>query len=396
MDSRESIDRVEHDDLHDNEASDDGVCESEISEILGPSTGYPDLLDYALAERLKQENEDQKNHKIERFPLRPSAAGFCARKLYYDHQEFIGKKPYSKEPITPQLHRIFELGRFIEDHSLQNFKALAVFEQRYLQQTLEFFDVTDHIKAKRRIEGAPDFVLWHEKYKAIGDVKSKKDKFSKIFLTQWDEELERFHDFDSLTSISDKAFWAGDLMELIDELGNDYLTDNLYQLNMYANADFILSRGVDHAFIYRYNKNDSRHMEIRFKPSKEAYEYVKKKFKSIAEGEVPEKEFRLGSIRCAFCDQKESCWGDKNTLSEYFSTLPPKQWPVRVDGELAKDLGTLDDLRKSDAKDAIEQNICDEMQRRKIKKVELPDGRVFQMRYYKSKIPPLRIIRSKK
>lgn len=371
-------------------------------EILGPEVGYTDLLDFEIEKKLIDEKEKRKNRTLKGFnPLRPSNSGKCARALAHDLMEYRGHAWHDKPTLDPKTYRLFELGHAIETQALKTFYLLKVVEQRYKQQILTFFPIekADEKDAIRDIlEGSCDFVFWSEKYKAIGDVKSKKDKFSAAYKTNWDEELARFAGFQSLVQLSETAFYADDLVALINELGpDDFLCDNLFQLNLYALSDFIVSRGIDHCFLYRYNKNDSRHMEIRFRPSKAVYEYVKKKFNSVAvaidkqEPTAVEKEFWLGSAHCAFCDYRDKCW-DENACKEYFRQSSPKKWPTDI-GRIPDNETLKQEFEKFEAASAQadkteihEGNILSVLTSDAVKcqKIKLENGHVYEVKFLKT------------
>lgn len=379
--------------------------------ILGPPVGYTDLLDYEIAQKLETDKEKRKNREVKGFnPIRPSNSGKCARALANDLMEYRGHVWHDKAVLEPRMHRLFELGHAIEMQALRTFQLLKVVEQRYKQQILTFFplETANEDTKKEILEGSCDFVFWSEKYKAIGDVKSKKDKFSAAYKTNWDEELARFSEFQSLVQLSETAFYADDLVAFINELGpDDFLCDNLFQLNLYALSEFIVQRGVDHCFLYRYNKNDSRHMEIRFRPSKAVYDYVKKKFNTVnvaVDNKNPcsvEKEFWLGSQHCAFCDYKAGCW-DEDALKEYFKQTP-KSWPTDIDKLPQCDLLKAEFEKyetASSAGEAAEKhegNILSVLTDEKVKcrKIKLTNGHVYEVKLLKTPRPHLELRRSK-
>ena len=376
--------------------------------MLGPPCGYTDLLDYEIELEAQKQLEAKREGKG-KFPLTPSSSGFCARRLAYDLMEYRGHAVYESTPITPQLYRLFELGHAIEYQSLKTFKLLKVFTQKYKQQVLTFFPIERGIEGLKAdlMEGQCDFVFWNEKYKCIGDVKSKKDKFSYAYKTNWDEELDRFDSMDSLVRFSDTAFYADNLDAFIEELGDDFLTDNLYQLNLYAMSDFMKERGIDHCILYRYNKNDSRHMEIRFRPSEKAFNYVRDKYNKInvavdkKQPESVEKEYFLGSSRCAFCSYNKMCWGDTNALKEHFKTMPGKKWPTDiykiedskdVENDFAEyedGIGAASTLKKKETK------IIKWLLEKKINKIRLLNGHIYELKMLKTPTPHYELRRGK-
>lgn len=368
--------------------------------IVGPEVGYTDLLDYEIQEKQK-EKRDKRN------PLRPSSAGSCARRLSYELAEYRGLREFDHEKRSPATWRLLELGHSVEFSALRNFQLLKVVEQRYKQQVLTFFEIPRIDTALQRevVEGSCDVVLWSKRYRCVADIKSKGDKFSHAFKTKWDEDTERFSQSKSLIRLSETAFFAPDLIKFIDELGDDFLADNFYQLNLYACSDFMRDRGVDHAFIYQYNKNDSRHREIRFKPDQRAFDRVRRKFEHVAravdEGhpENVERSFALGSIRCGLCAYKHECWGNETDPSRaYFRTLPPKHWPTDLEARdpLSGQLSQLEAFRATaDKATRLEQDIVKEFVARELQKIRLPNGHIYQLKFLKSPREHFEIRRTK-
>lgn len=369
--------------------------------IPGPEVGYTDLLDAEIRERITKQAEDNKF-----FPLRPSSAGACARKLAYDLMEYEGKAKYAKEEMEPNVYRLLNLGHSVEYSAIRNLELIPGINIRYKQQVVTLFKLDSraaNIPAPL-IEGSMDGVLWSDEFKGVFDIKSAKDGFSVAYKTRWDETLDKFRKMSSLVQIGAEAWYADDLDALLKELNGDFLSDNLVQLNMYACSDFLVERGIDHAVIYKYGKNDSRHYEIRFKPSKKVFEAVQKKFNAIYQAvgenkpEKVERESFLGSARCGFCPYQQECW-QTNALKEFFKTTP-KEWPTDIGRTKSKELPSmferLESLEASSKeREALEADILKEMQEKKIKKIKLDNGRVYQIHYLKSPVPHFELRRSK-
>ena len=191
------------------------------------------------------------------------------------------------------------------------------------------------------------------------------------------------------------------------ELGDDdWLAPNLYQVNLYAHAEFLVSRGVEYGFLYQYNKNDSRHRELRFRPSKKAFDYVKEKFNAVCKAvdtkqpEKVEKEFFLGSMRCAFCAANKLCWDD-DAMKAHWGTQEPKKWPkdlAYVDpmGGLESKIQQIIDFRRDQAHNKeVEAAVCEELHNRKINKVRLSNGAIFEVKYLKTPHPHYELRASK-
>lgn len=359
--------------------------------IKGPKVGYTDLIDAALNE----EENDQKSY----FPLRPSAAGYCSRRLAYALAEHRGLAEYEQEKKDPNVKRLLDLGGSVEYHSIRNLRKLSKLNKdiriKYTQQSLNFF----RLKDGKKIQGSMDFAVQWDDDIGFGDVKSAKDKFSQFFKTSWDEMLEKLDKMETTVRIhedSNTAFWVEDLEAFIDELRDPFFGDNFHQLNGYCCTPFAQEEGVSHGFIYRYNKNDSRHLEVRFKPSMKLFEKLKEKFelvnevKTLKDIEKVPRDYALGSARCAFCPYKTVCRPDKDALKEYFKTWPKKKWPLDIGrtkkaDEFAALFSAFEDnsVAVADLK-STEQQIAKLMEKEKIQKLKLDNGNIYELKLYKT------------
>lgn len=358
-------------------------------EILGPSVGYIDLLDHHLTTKLTKERDGGRDYH----PLRPSSAGKCTKELAYEIDEYLNKTNYDKEAMNPDTHRLLSLGHSIEWNILRMFEEVELFEVRYKQQVVSFFKI-DNYEDKRWIEGSIDAVIWSPQHKAVIDVKSKKNNFSSWSSSQWDEHSAKYSKMLSVKQLTDRVFWVDNLDAFLEESDDPFLAANFYQLNMYANSQFLLERLVDHAAVIQYNKNDSRLRELRFRPSKSVYDKTRAKFELVAAngnaGGTPDavrRDFALGSIKCAFCSFKRACWPGDDALKAYFQTWPKKKWPDRTEnlGAIGQELENLF-VRYSEKENAekekarIEGLIVLIMNEEKLEKVQLQDNSVFEMR----------------
>jgi hypothetical protein len=218
---------------------------SNIKGLLGPPTGYTDLLDAAIIEKMKKE---QATKKKQFHPLRPSSAGYCSRRLGYALMEYRGHATYGTTLEKPETSRLLNLGHSVEYQAIRDFYLLSEFQVKYKQQVVDMFPMqrgSDDLPPER-LEGSMDLVLWSPKHKCVIDVKSKKDRFSQGYQTGWDQEFRKLSNLESVSPISDTALWVDDLEAFITDLGpNDFLNDNLYQLNLYATSSFLKTRGVE-------------------------------------------------------------------------------------------------------------------------------------------------------
>lgn len=356
------------------------------NELLGPAVGYIDLLDHHITEKLSKESAGGRSYN----PLRPSSAGKCTRELSYEMQEFVTGKSYDKEPMSPDVHRLLSLGHSVEYNILKMFEEVELFEVKYKQQIVSFFRINE----EKWIEGSVDAVIWSPKHKAVIDVKSKKNNFSSWSSSQWDEHSDKYMKMASVERVTDRFFWIPDLDLFLEELDDPFLAANFYQLNMYANSEFIQERGIDHAAVIQYNKNDSRLRELRFRPSATVYESTRSKFRLVSENPAPEtvrRDYSLGSIKCAFCSFKKQCWPQDDALKSYFATWPKKRWPDKTErlGDIGRELEDLfqryqqkENAEKEKAR--LEQLICLIMNNEQLNKVQLPDKSIYEMKALKT------------
>lgn len=367
--------------------------------LLGPQTGYSDLLNHYTTEKLRADDASGKNYQ--KTPIRPSAAGKCTRELYYELMQYSGKAKYPSEPMTPDVHRLLNLGHSVEYHLLKQFELISeLFEIRYKQQVLSFaYLPAKDPKLAQWLEGSLDMVFWSPKFKCVADVKSKKDKFSSWHKTGWDEYGEKLKAMKSIQTISETAFWVEDLEAFLAELNDPFFEANFLQLNLYANSEFLKERGVDHGAIIQYCKNDSRIREVRFKPSRALYEKTVARFQNVItavdEGkpELAPREHTLGSFKCAFCKFKNECWDGADAKREFFNNLPKKSWPKDTShlGETGDGLEKLFGLFSSQAqaekeKEVTEAAILKVMLEKQLSKVRLKNGHVYETKRLKDGI----------
>lgn len=360
------------------------------SNILGPPIGYVDMLDIAI----NKKNLEDAAKPPSKSPFRPSSAGKCAREKAYEYAEFKGYAKFERELMTPEGFRIFSLGHAVEYDLLKNFYLLEGFHQRYKQQVLSFYTMPDGTL----LEGSLDAVLWSEKHRCIIDVKSKKDKWSNYYTSNWDETSEKLSRMKTVTTVTDTTFYADDLEAFLEELNDPFFRSNFVQLNMYACNPFITERNIDHAAIIQYNKNDSRLREIRFKPSQALFKLQEEIDITVAsivdttkDPANVAKDYVLGSVKCAFCSFKSECWKESDALKDYFKTLPGKRWPKDTDRLAAKvgqELETLFEKRAELANSAAELKKLDTqillvLQEAKLSKIRLPNKEVYEVKYLK-------------
>lgn len=378
--------------------------------MLGPDVGYVDVLNHLTEEASKKAAEEGKY--FNKTPLRPSAAGKCTRELAYELMEFHKLASYPKEAQKAELTRLFDLGHSIEYHLLKQMQQYMgeIFQVRYKQQSLSFakLDAVSHPDMSQWLEGSIDLVLWSEKFKCVADVKSKKVKYSSYRADDWEEYNDKLQMMRSTKEISKSAFWVEDLEAFLLELNDAFFAANFLQLNLYACNPFLKERGIDHAAIFQYAKNDSRLREIRFKPSQKVHDMIVAKMQTALNAvdqldlELAPKDFNIGSIKCAFCNYKKNCWPEDDALKLFFKTLPAKRWPKdtsRLD-LVGEELEALYDGYKiavaaSDSVGTFEEAILNVCSKHKIDKLRFSDGAIYEVKLLKSPREHLELRKSK-
>lgn len=365
--------------------------------VPGPAAGYTDLVDYCL---------DQQVDEGKRFPLSPSAANKCSRALTYELIEYAGLGSFPKPKIEPQLKRLFALGHSVEWQVIKNLdlipKLNPKYRVRFKQQVLPLFTLPAvGSLPERLIEGQLDLAVINEEGDSgFLDVKSAKDKFHAAFKTYWDGSIDKFQGMTSLVPIegSSQAFYANDLQAFLEELNDQYFEDNFIQLNLYSCSDTAKLYKVSHGAIYRYNKNDSRHVEIRFKPSDDLFHKIATKFGRIysdvgAYGASVTKgmrcEWPVGTIKHAFCPchtyAQESA---DDALKAWFKTFPKKEWPVKekeLSPEAQEYAANLEQyIIFAQMAEEIEQKLAKHLSEARISKIELANGNVYELKSYKT------------
>lgn len=346
-----------------------------MGKLLGPDAGYIDLLDKQLEKQAAIEHAGRK------MPLRPSSAGSCSRSLGYELAAYRGLITSEPEERSGDVHRLLNLGHFIEDHLIKQLEMVPGLSVRYKQQVVSFFQLTDG----QWIEGSIDLVLWSDTFKAVADVKSKKQKFSSYNHSDWDNWNEALECMESVDRVNERVFWINDLQAFLLELRDSSLASNFYQLNMYANSQFIKERGIDHGVVLQYGKNDSQLRELRFRPSKSVYEQVKAKYlavdKAVTDGTYTQLpcETSHASGRCFKCEalgltdvsviqERMNSWSDLNEAA-----IAPRD----IEKLFARySAAVLHSVKAA----AIEGQITAMLEREKLRKVKLQNGQVWELK----------------
>lgn len=391
-----------------------------MSKILGPKFGYVDLLDHGTKENSTAEEAAIKSGESRPKVLRPSSSGKCTRELAYGLMEQTGQSYYEKDIREPNVTRLLSVGHAIEADFISHFNRNAkdFFKVMFTQQSvMSSYDITSKKYPELLsgpIEGSIDSVFLSEDGTGLIDYKSKKDKFHKHFKSDWDNTTDKLSNMESVENISgsDQAFWVEDLEAFIKELNDPFFESNFYQLNFYANSPWALRKGIDHAAIIQYNKNDSRIREIRFKPSKDIYEVTRKRFQGAVDAcdagdpSKANRDYKYGSIKCAFCPYSKDCWkGESVDPKQAFFDMnfPRKKWPTNVsklEKDIASDLETAyNKIKGAEVQDKLridaQADIVSFMLDAGIKKIRFKDGHVYELKYLKTGRPNWQIRKSK-
>lgn len=357
--------------------------------MIGPKVSYASLMDDVVMARAE---EAQKTNRF--FPLRPSAAGKCGRRLAHELAAYYGMEEPKHETRTPAVNRLLDFGHYIEEQAVSELADIPGFKLIFKQQVLNLFRLP--ISGKM-VEGSTDAVMMSDDYKCVLDVKSVGDRFHGHAFSKWDGMLADYSKMKTVEVMAPNAFYVEDLAAFLEELGSeDSLYDNCLQVNSYACTEFLKERGIDHGVILRYLKNSSKLMEIRFKPSQVLFEKLKAKFIMIEEAVLKHKDptlvpkdFAPGHIKCTYCPYKEQCWPTARR-GDFYKKRPGKQWSVPVrDLEEGAELDALisrrlelDTLEKEVKK--LDHKIILLADGHGVDKIKAEDGSVWEVKILKS------------
>lgn len=371
-------------------------------EIKGPPQSYISLMNEAIVKKAELDKT-----KEAYFPLRPSSANKCSRRLAHELNEFVGNAPRTHEERKPNIHRLLSFGHTIEHHLIKYLEQIEGFSVRFKQQIVDLFP----LPSGRIVEGSTDLVLWSDKHKCLADVKSVGDRFYSAYETKWKGMIAKYDDLAArglCERLDEHGFWVPDVIPFLDALGEDSLCDNIPQINLYLCSDFMKKRDVSHGSVLRYLKNTSDCFEIRFAPSPELYEKVRHKFavveQAVADGDPTKapKDAILGSMACGFCPYKKKCWPADDALKEYFKTWPKREWPESL--STMHNESTLKPLFEALLKEefsvqykaTLEEKIIKAMVSEEVNKIKLDDGSIFEIVLLKSPRPHFELRRVSK
>lgn len=371
-------------------------------ELKGPLKSYVSLMNEAIIKKAEHDKT-----RAAYYPLRPSSAGKCSRRLANELNEYKGNAPRTHEERKPNIHRLLSFGHTIEYHLIKYLEQIEGFSVRFKQQVVDMFP----LPSGRVVEGSTDLVLWSEQHKCLMDVKSVGDRFYSAYETKWKGMVAKYDDLAArglCQRIDEHGFWVPDVVPFLDALGEDSLADNIPQINLYLCTEFMQKREVSHGSVMRYLKNNSECFEIRFAPSMELYNKVHAKYslvEQMVDAGTPEKtprDFNLGSMACGFCPYKSKCWPSDDALKEYFKTWPRREWPERMENMPNKDKlvpmfeALLKDEFSVQYKATMEEKIIKAMVSEEVNKIKLDDGSIFEIVALKSPRPHFELRRVSK
>lgn len=361
----------------------------------GPDKAWTDLID---------EFQVANPPGFNAFPLRPSAAGQCARKLAYDLSSYEGFEVFEKEPIPPNRQRIFDLGHSVEYHTINQFyrymKDKPDLRVTYKQQTVTLFRL-DPVDGKESpiVEGSIDLAIKWGEHLYILDVKSAGTFFSAAYKDRWEEQLVKLDRLGSTQRLPVGAksrttgFWVENLRHFLNEIADDpFLTNNFVQLNLYCTSQFAQDRRVAAGSIIKYSKNDSRWYEIRFKPDPTLAEefrakanHVYKTVMTTKSAEKVQREYALGSKNCNYCDYLSKCWPKAEKWKYRPKNPATKISSVEGSAPLRKMFEEYLALEQSTTQKGIaELKVLHAMDQKGLQKVELDNGDIFEVKSYKT------------
>lgn len=322
-------------------------------------------------------------------PLRPSNAGTCARRIAHEYNAFCGNEEPIKETRQASVERLLALGHHVEEQIVDDFKLLEDFRIKYTQQEVDIFE----LPLGTKIVGSTDLCVFSEEHAGVLDVKTIGDRWEAAFASKWEKLLDTYR---SITEeFAENSFWVEDLEAFLGDIGpDDSLYKNLIQLNLYAMSQFLQSRGVNHASILRYNKNNSKLMEIRFKPSVDVFNSTYNRFAAIEQSGVDRapqsipKERILGSMDCTYCPANKKCWPGA-TKSDHYQNSKKKDWATKIedlhDGQWLHEVIQIWEANQTASRgvEKIERDIILALDKLGVYKIK-SDGKVYEVKHLKS------------
>lgn len=370
-----------------------------------------DLLDIGIEDEIRKEDEERLNGKSARFPLSPSQFGGCARALAISLAEFTGLGFYPNIPLDARAKRRFTRGYDIEYSLGKQFKKYIPIAQGFEQQYIEMAVTPD---GRYIIGGSLDKLFMSENHMIV-DIKSKATYYSSYMSDSFEETFDDIRRMPGVKEFGERAFFIENIEEFYDKFPkDDFISRYFLQLNAYSASDWANKFrsnlfpgiiGVNLCALAFENKNNHIMAELRWKPSRNLYDYAIKRMQDIYQWVVIDKkdpasyrpDYTLGSIACRLCSRKEVCWAD--TRHPYKG--PKKKWAKdthklpnfsQVEKEYEaykKVLPTINEF------DILENRLIQEIYNSGHDKVKFSDGCVYEIKELKSPQRHLVLRRSK-
>lgn len=231
-----------------------------------------------LFEAHQREELLKKNGADVRFPLSPSAAVSCGRRLYYDLQNFEEAGTVDRDDFSTRQLLVFDLGHTIESQ---------------LTEVWEKVEAVEYVKNKER------FVIYdNNSLQITGEIDGILiDKGNgKKFL--WDAK-----------SISDAGF--NNIKSTLTPKESNYI-----QLQLYLHSSMCKEQGIDTAILHYYNKNTSETLMLQFNYDEEVATQALVKLISVyrqwENGLTPARDYVLGDgwqCKQPYCAYHNVCYG---------------------------------------------------------------------------------------
>lgn len=339
--------------------------------------------------------EEYKGTDYDRFPLSPSQGGRCSLALGRDVSHVIGRGNYPKlrDDFKFRTQRIFARGHVLESAMVDDIEKYTDYKLEK-QARLRIFKLGTHPDTGEEVwcEGNSDGLAIDERngVKILLDFKSKGARYSSAFSDTIQEMFQDMRKTGLVTEVRENEFKITDVKKLFDVLPlSDFFVDYLLQLNAYAFGYKDAGTKVDFVGLFYENKNTSAYYVIKWVPSLELFNFMKKKYQYIwdmavqgKQEDIP-KEFTYGSARCFLCRYKGLCYDEKLVKA---SSDPAK----------ATETGSLTDtLDKAFTAGLLEQKIIEKaheaaltyMQQNDLRYIVLKNGLKFERKFLKSPKP---------
>lgn len=224
-----------------------------------------------------------------RFPMSPSSALTCGRKLYYELCNFEKPNTFPTRPQAIHTNRVFEAGEIFETFEIGKLNQCKRFKVTHQQQRLNIGNING-----LSITGSIDGILWlDDKPYALLDIKSSNTyKFASIK----DSNVPNMSNFAQLSLYG----CSKDFIDLWAQLGGD--VENIKCILFYVNKDSLATHLVE------------------FSPSKHVADLVLQRFnrlyKAFQEKKMPPRDYVKTGYPCGrYCTFSDICF-PKNGVAD--------------------------------------------------------------------------------